>query len=91
VSGCCGVYAGLSVPASQRIPGAYVFIPRPSSEAAGQVAKTARVRRAKRLLDTTDMTMPQIALAAGFASLRRFNAVFSEVYARPPTELRRKL
>jgi AraC family transcriptional regulator, regulatory protein of adaptative response / methylated-DNA-[protein]-cysteine methyltransferase len=56
----------------------------------GQVARTARVQRAKRLLDTTDMPMSQVALAAGFDSLRRYNAVFSEVYGRPPTELRRR-
>jgi AraC family transcriptional regulator, regulatory protein of adaptative response / methylated-DNA-[protein]-cysteine methyltransferase len=55
-----------------------------------QAAKTARVQRAKRLLDTTDLPMSQIALNAGFGSLRRFNTVFSEVYGRPPTEIRRK-
>jgi AraC family transcriptional regulator of adaptative response/methylated-DNA-[protein]-cysteine methyltransferase len=54
-----------------------------------QVARTARVQRAKRLLDTTELPMSQIALAAGFGSLRRFNAVFSEVYGRQPTALRR--
>jgi AraC family transcriptional regulator, regulatory protein of adaptative response / methylated-DNA-[protein]-cysteine methyltransferase len=53
-----------------------------------QVARTARVQRAKRMLDTTDMPMSQIALAAGFASLRRYNAVFSEIYGRPPNALR---
>jgi hypothetical protein len=35
--------------------------------------------------------MSQIALAAGFDSLRRYNAVFSEIYGRPPTDLRRRL
>jgi AraC family transcriptional regulator, regulatory protein of adaptative response / methylated-DNA-[protein]-cysteine methyltransferase len=55
-----------------------------------QVARTARVQRAKRLLDTTERPMSQIALDAGFGSLRRFNAVFAEVYGRPPTELWRR-
>jgi AraC family transcriptional regulator, regulatory protein of adaptative response / methylated-DNA-[protein]-cysteine methyltransferase len=55
-----------------------------------QIARTARVQRAKRLLDTTERPMSQIALDAGFGSLRRFNAVFAEVYGRPPTELRRR-
>lgn len=55
----------------------------------GQVARTARVQRAKRLIDTTKMPLSEIAFAAGFGSLRRFNAVFAEVYARPPSELRR--
>lgn len=55
----------------------------------GQMAKTARVQRAKRLLDTTDLPMSEVALAAGFGSLRRFNAVVCEVYGRSPTDLRR--
>jgi AraC family transcriptional regulator, regulatory protein of adaptative response / methylated-DNA-[protein]-cysteine methyltransferase len=33
--------------------------------------------------------MIEIALLAGFRSLRRFNAVFAEVCKRPPTEIRR--
>lgn len=54
-----------------------------------QVAKTARVQRAKRLLDSTDLPVSDIALRAGFRSLRRFNAVFIETYRRPPTDIRR--
>ncbi|AOG12052.1 helix-turn-helix domain protein [Agrobacterium sp. RAC06] len=54
-----------------------------------QVAKTARVQRAKRLLTGTDMTITEIALQAGFGSVRRFNAVFQEVYKRPPTAIKR--
>ncbi|MEH2589984.1 bifunctional transcriptional activator/DNA repair enzyme AdaA [Bradyrhizobium sp. AZCC 1721] len=56
----------------------------------GQVAKTARVQRAKRLLDDTKLPMTEIASLAGFRSLRRFNAVFAEVYKRPPSEIRRR-
>src|SRR4051794_39982535 len=56
-----------------------------------QVAKAARVQRAKRLLDTTMRSIEEIALASGFSSLRRFNAVFLEVYGRPPSELRKPL
>ena len=55
-----------------------------------QVAKTVRVQRAKRLLDTTDLPVAEVALQAGFASLRRFNSVFAEVYGRPPTEIRQR-
>jgi AraC family transcriptional regulator, regulatory protein of adaptative response / methylated-DNA-[protein]-cysteine methyltransferase len=53
-----------------------------------QVAKTARVQRAKRLLDVTNLPMTEVALQAGFRSLRRFNAVFVEVYKRSPTKVR---
>ncbi|KQW28879.1 transcriptional regulator [Rhizobium sp. Root274] len=56
-----------------------------------QVAKTARVQRAKRLLTGTDMPITEIALQAGFGSVRRFNAVFQEVYRRPPTAIKRSL
>lgn len=54
-----------------------------------EVAKTARVQRAKRLLDSTELPMTEIALRAGFRSLRRFNAVFTETYRRSPSEVRR--
>jgi AraC family transcriptional regulator of adaptative response / DNA-3-methyladenine glycosylase II len=54
-----------------------------------RVAQTIRVQRAKRLLDTTDWPMTEIALQAGFGSLRRFNAAFAAIYRRPPSEVRR--
>src|SRR6185369_6022193 len=41
-----------------------------------EVTQTARVQRAKRLLDETDFPMTEIAVRAGFGSLRRFNTVF---------------
>ena len=55
-----------------------------------EVARTARVQRAKRLLDETSLPMTEIAMQAGFGSLRRFNSVFAEIYGRPPTQIRRK-
>lgn len=54
-----------------------------------QVARTQRVQRAKLLLDGTTLSMTDIAARAGFASLRRFNAVFVEVYGRSPSAIRR--
>jgi AraC family transcriptional regulator, regulatory protein of adaptative response / methylated-DNA-[protein]-cysteine methyltransferase len=54
-----------------------------------QVAKTARVQRAKRLIDVTDLSMTEVALRSGFRSLRRFNAVFAETYQRTPSHVRR--
>jgi AraC family transcriptional regulator, regulatory protein of adaptative response / methylated-DNA-[protein]-cysteine methyltransferase len=54
-----------------------------------QVAQTIRVQRAKRLLDTTDWPMTEIALQSGFGSLRRFNAAFAAIYHRPPSQIRR--
>src|SRR5215468_6822292 len=54
------------------------------------VATTRRVQRAKRLLDGTDLPMAAVAFAAGFSSIRRFNAAFRSVYRRPPSVLRRR-
>jgi AraC family transcriptional regulator of adaptative response / DNA-3-methyladenine glycosylase II len=53
------------------------------------VATTRRVQRAKALVDETAMPMSAIAFAAGFSSIRRFNAAFRAVYRRPPTSVRR--
>jgi AraC family transcriptional regulator of adaptative response/methylated-DNA-[protein]-cysteine methyltransferase len=53
------------------------------------VAATRRVQRAKALVDETALPMAAIAFAAGFASIRRFNAAFHAVYRRPPSALRR--
>ena len=55
-----------------------------------KAARTARVQRAKRLLNETSLPMAEIAMQAGFGSLRRFNSVFAEVYGRRPSEIRRK-
>jgi AraC family transcriptional regulator of adaptative response / DNA-3-methyladenine glycosylase II len=53
------------------------------------VAQTRRLHFAKRLIDESGLPMTQIALAAGFGSLRRFNDAFQKAYRRPPRELRR--
>lgn len=54
------------------------------------VAQTRRVLFAKQLIHETQMPMTDIALAAGFGSIRRFNEVFRNLFDRPPTGLRRK-
>jgi AraC family transcriptional regulator of adaptative response / DNA-3-methyladenine glycosylase II len=54
------------------------------------VAQTRRLHFAKRLLDETDLPITQIALAAGFGSLRRFNDAFQASYRQPPRELRKR-
>jgi AraC family transcriptional regulator of adaptative response / DNA-3-methyladenine glycosylase II len=41
------------------------------------------------LLDQTPLPMTEVASRARFASLRRFNAVFAEVYKRSPSAIRR--
>jgi AraC family transcriptional regulator, regulatory protein of adaptative response / DNA-3-methyladenine glycosylase II len=53
------------------------------------VAQTRRVLLAKQLLHETRLPMTEIALAAGFGSLRRFNETFLALFNRPPSSLRR--
>jgi AraC family transcriptional regulator of adaptative response / DNA-3-methyladenine glycosylase II len=55
-----------------------------------EVALTRRVHFAKKLLDETTLPLPQVALASGFRSLRRFNDHVRLTYERTPTELRRR-
>ena len=53
------------------------------------LAQTQRLLLAKRLLTDTDLSVTDVAYAGGFASLRRFNALFRERYRLSPTELRK--
>src|ERR1700723_838997 len=46
------------------------------------VAQTRRVLFAKQLIIETTMPMAEVALAAGFSSIRRFNATFHTLYRR---------
>jgi AraC family transcriptional regulator of adaptative response / DNA-3-methyladenine glycosylase II len=54
-----------------------------------EVALTRRVHFAKKLIDETRLPMAQVAFAAGFGSLRRFNGEIRTIYSRTPTQLRR--
>jgi AraC family transcriptional regulator of adaptative response / DNA-3-methyladenine glycosylase II len=53
------------------------------------VAQTHRILFAKALINQTRLSMTDVALAAGFGSVRRFNAVMQATYGRPPRDLRR--
>src|SRR5882672_5671752 len=53
------------------------------------VAQTRRVLFAKQLLHDTRLPIVDVAHAAGFGSLRRFNETFRELFHRPPSALRR--
>ncbi|MBS0558172.1 MAG: DNA-3-methyladenine glycosylase 2 family protein [Proteobacteria bacterium] len=54
-----------------------------------EIAATRRLLFAKKLLTETPLPITQIAHAAGYASLRRFNAAFLAGYKRAPRDLRR--
>jgi AraC family transcriptional regulator of adaptative response / DNA-3-methyladenine glycosylase II len=53
------------------------------------VAQTRRLLLAKQLIHETRLPMAQVALAAGFGSIRRFNETFQQLFGRPPSTLRR--
>lgn len=55
----------------------------PLALARAQRAQTARV-----LLETSDLSCTDVAFAAGFSSVRQFNATVQEVYAANPSTLR---
>ncbi|HQR32734.1 MAG TPA: DNA-3-methyladenine glycosylase 2 [Blastocatellia bacterium] len=54
-----------------------------------ELIQTQRLLLAKRLLTDTNLPITEVAFASGFASLRRFNALFKERYRLNPTELRK--
>jgi len=52
------------------------------------VAQTRRLHFAKKLIDETSLPMTQVAVAAGFGCVRRFNAAIQTTYHRTPTQIR---
>ena len=54
-----------------------------------ELAQTNRLLLAKRLIAETQLPMVQVAFAAGFESVRRFNALFRSHYRLTPSTLRR--
>ncbi|MEO7195876.1 MAG: AlkA N-terminal domain-containing protein [Pseudonocardiaceae bacterium] len=52
------------------------------------LARAQRAQTARLLIETTALPMAEVALAAGFSSLRTFNDTVREVFALSPTELR---
>ena len=51
--------------------------------------RTHRVHFARRLLDETSLPVAEVAFAAGFESVRRFNDAIWTTFHRTPTELRK--
>src|SRR6202040_2355361 len=52
------------------------------------VAQTRRILLAKQLIHETRLPMTEVAFAAGFRSIRRFNETFQTLFRRAPCELR---
>lgn len=54
------------------------------------LARAQRAQTARLLIETTSLPMGDIAFAAGFPTIRTFNDTVLEVFALPPSELRRR-
>ena len=52
------------------------------------MAQTRRLHFAKQLLDDTELPITEIAFAAGFQSVRRFNSAFLQTFRRAPRQFR---
>ena len=52
------------------------------------IARAQRAQTARILVETTALPLSEIAFAAGFTSIRQFNATIREVFALTPTQLR---
>ena len=54
------------------------------------LARAQRAQAARTLIETSSLPMTEVAFAAGFESIRQFNATVRAVFAMTPTELRRR-
>jgi len=55
-----------------------------------QLASSRRAHFARRLLDDSDLTITQVALASGFGSVRHFNRAMRDVFRASPRDLRER-
>ncbi|MGH2849406.1 MAG: AlkA N-terminal domain-containing protein [Solirubrobacteraceae bacterium] len=55
-----------------------------------QLASSRRAHFARRLLDDSDLTITQVALASGFGSVRQFNRAMRDVFRAAPRDLRER-
>jgi AraC family transcriptional regulator of adaptative response / DNA-3-methyladenine glycosylase II len=54
------------------------------------LARAQRAQTARMLIETSSMSMGEVAFAAGFESIRQFNDTVRAVFAVTPTDLRRR-
>ncbi|NUS38342.1 MAG: DNA-3-methyladenine glycosylase 2 family protein [Lysobacter sp.] len=66
-----------------------LFVERLGAPPSG-IHATRRLLFAKQLLTETALPITEVALAAGFGSLRRFNTVFRDAYRMAPRDLRKR-
>jgi AraC family transcriptional regulator, regulatory protein of adaptative response / DNA-3-methyladenine glycosylase II len=54
------------------------------------LARAQRAQAARVLLETTSLAVTEVSFAAGFGSVRQFNATIREIFAMTPSDLRRR-
>jgi AraC family transcriptional regulator of adaptative response / DNA-3-methyladenine glycosylase II len=54
------------------------------------IARAQRAQTARVLIETSELSMTEVAFAAGFSSVRQFNDTVRAVFASAPTELRKR-
>ena len=54
------------------------------------LARAQRAQTARTLIERSSLSMAEVAMAAGFTSIRQFNETVRSVFALTPTELRRR-
>jgi AraC family transcriptional regulator of adaptative response / DNA-3-methyladenine glycosylase II len=54
------------------------------------IARARRVHFARSLIDQTDLPITEVALSAGFKSIRQFNHALRQTFGESPTALRRR-
>ncbi len=52
------------------------------------IARAQRAQTARLLIESSDLSLTDVAFAAGFASVRAFNETMQQVFAMPPSALR---
>jgi len=53
-----------------------------------ELARSSRAHFARRLLDDTDLSITEVAFAAGYGSARQFNREFRRIFGGTPSQLR---
>ena len=68
--------------------GSWAGSSRPSWEPARLRSRAQRAQSARTLIETTELPFAEVAVGAGFGSVRQFNDTLRAVYGRTPSELR---
>jgi transcriptional regulator GlxA family with amidase domain len=58
------------------------------NEAPANYIRNIRLQKAKELLETSDLTISEVAYKSGFQTINHFTKVFKEEYGIPPSVYR---